>query len=42
MPLATTLSVYVPAGRLAGRVNCVVTGVVPVCTPVLLQLNVRA
>ena len=29
-------------GQPAGRANCVVTGVVPVATPVLLQLKVRA
>ena len=43
MPLAITVTeaksvITCPAGNL----NCVVTGVAPVATPVLLQLNVRA
>ena len=42
MPLAMTVSEYVPAGRNEGSVKSVVTGMLPVCTPVLLQLKVRA
>ena len=38
MPFATTANEYVPAGNPAGSVNSVVTGVLPVITPVLLQL----
>ena len=42
MPLATTTSEYVPCGKFAGSVNSVVSTLVPVMTPVLLQLYVRA
>ena len=42
MPLATTVSEYVPYGIEAGSEKSVVSGVLPVATPVLLQLNVRA
>ena len=42
MPLAVTVRFSVPSGRPAGSVICVLTTVEPVCTPVELQLSVRA
>ena len=41
IPSAMTANEYCPLGRPAGSANCVVTGVLPVATPVLLQLYVR-
>jgi hypothetical protein len=38
IPFATTTREYVPFGRFSGTMNSVETTLVPVITPVLLQL----